>query len=24
VWGLERGLTLDPPRCQRLLDVFCP
>ncbi|WP_222710512.1 aminoglycoside phosphotransferase family protein [Quadrisphaera setariae] len=22
VWGLQRGLTLDPPRCRRLLDVF--
>jgi hypothetical protein len=24
VWGLEHGLTIDPPRCRRLLDVFCP
>jgi streptomycin 6-kinase len=24
VWGLERGLTIDPPRCRRLLDLFCP
>ncbi|MGC5168817.1 aminoglycoside phosphotransferase family protein [Luteimicrobium sp. DT211] len=24
LWGLERGLTIDPPRCRRLLDVFCP
>jgi len=23
VWGLERGLTIDPPRCRRLLDLFC-
>jgi streptomycin 6-kinase len=22
VWGLQRGLTLDPPRCRRLVDVF--
>ncbi|MBC3761247.1 aminoglycoside phosphotransferase family protein [Quadrisphaera oryzae] len=22
LWGLRRGLTLDPPRCRRLLDVF--
>jgi len=22
LWGLERGLTLDPPRCRRLLRVF--
>lgn len=22
LWGLERGLTLDPPRCRRLLDLF--
>ncbi len=21
-WGLERGLTEDPPRCRRLLDIF--
>ena len=24
VWGLEHGLTIDPPRCRRLLDLFCP
>ncbi|MFC8732505.1 aminoglycoside phosphotransferase family protein [Luteimicrobium sp. NPDC057192] len=23
VWGLERGLTIDPSRCRRLLDLFC-
>jgi streptomycin 6-kinase len=23
LWGLGRGLTLDPPRCRRLLDLFC-
>lgn len=22
-WGLARGLTDDPPKCRRLLDVFC-
>lgn len=22
LWGLERGLTLDPPRCRRLLELF--
>ncbi len=22
LWGLGRGLTLDPPRCRRLLDLF--
>lgn len=22
LWGLERGLTEDPPRCRRLLDIF--
>ncbi|MGP9536662.1 aminoglycoside phosphotransferase family protein [Brachybacterium sp. AOP43-C2-M15] len=22
LWGLEQGLTLDPPRCRRLLEVF--
>ena len=24
LWGISRGLTEDPPRCQRLLDVFTP
>lgn len=23
LWGLLRGLTWDPPRCRRLLDLFC-
>lgn len=23
LWGLARGLTWDPPKCQRLLDIFC-
>lgn len=23
VWGLQRGLTWDPPKCRRLLDAFC-
>ena len=23
LWGLPRGLTEDPPRCRRLLDLFC-
>lgn len=23
LWGLARGLTFDPPRCQRLLNLFC-
>ncbi len=23
VWGLARGLTWDPPKCRRLLDIFC-
>jgi hypothetical protein len=22
LWGLERGLTEDPPRCLRLLEIF--
>jgi streptomycin 6-kinase len=22
LWGLERGLTEDPPRCRRLLEIF--
>lgn len=22
LWGLQRGLTYDPPRCRRLLDIF--
>ncbi|WP_291045966.1 hypothetical protein [Herbiconiux sp.] len=22
-WGLRHGLTLDPPRCRRLLEHFC-
>lgn len=22
LWGLRRGLTFDPPRCQRLLEIF--
>ncbi|WP_353651407.1 aminoglycoside phosphotransferase family protein [Nakamurella sp. A5-74] len=22
LWGLERGLTLDPPKCRRLLELF--
>jgi len=24
VWGLKHGLTIDPPRCRRLLDIVCP
>jgi streptomycin 6-kinase len=23
LWGLARGLTWDPPKCRRLLDIFC-
>ena len=23
LWGLSRGLTFDPPKCRRLLDIFC-
>lgn len=23
LWGLPRGLTVDPPKCRRLLDIFC-
>lgn len=23
LWGLSRGLTWDPPKCRRLLDIFC-
>jgi len=23
LWGISRGLTSDPPKCRRLLDVFC-
>lgn len=23
LWGLPRGLTWDPPKCRRLLDLFC-
>jgi streptomycin 6-kinase len=23
LWGMQRGLTWDPPRCRRLLDLFC-
>lgn len=23
LWGLAHGLTWDPPKCQRLLDIFC-
>lgn len=23
LWGIPRGLTWDPPKCQRLLNVFC-
>lgn len=23
LWGLPRGLTWDPPKCRRLLDIFC-
>ena len=23
LWGLQRGLTWDPPKCRRLLDAFC-
>ena len=23
LWGMERGLTWDPPKCSRLLDLFC-
>ena len=23
LWGLRRGLTWDPPKCRRLLDIFC-
>lgn len=23
LWGIPRGLTLDPPKCRRILDVFC-
>lgn len=22
LWGLDQGLTLDPPKCRRLLDLF--
>lgn len=22
LWGLEQGLTIDPPRCRRLLDLL--
>lgn len=23
LWGIPRGLTWDPPKCRRLLDLFC-
>lgn len=23
LWGLRRGLTWDPSKCRRLLDIFC-
>ena len=23
LWGIPRGLTWDPPKCQRLLNLFC-
>lgn len=23
LWGVTKGLTWDPPKCRRLLDLFC-